>query len=55
MSAERHEVPNPHGRYRYGSWRGGPDPLAPPYDVLAAGDKIGVVLLSAVRLLYSLG
>jgi uncharacterized protein with von Willebrand factor type A (vWA) domain len=27
--------------YRYGRWRGGPDPLAPPYDVAAAVDEIG--------------
>lgn len=28
-------------RYRYGHWRGGSDPLAPPYDVRAAVDEIG--------------
>jgi uncharacterized protein with von Willebrand factor type A (vWA) domain len=28
-------------RFRYGPWRGGPDPLAPPYDVRAALDEIG--------------
>src|SRR5512144_2824684 len=28
-------------RFRYGPWRGGPDPLAPPYDVRAALDDIG--------------
>ncbi|HZA03565.1 MAG TPA: hypothetical protein VE617_03310 [Propionibacteriaceae bacterium] len=54
MSAERFEPPNPHGRYRYGSWRGGPDPLAPPYDVRAAVDKIGADLLSAGSLRDSL-
>ena len=27
--------------YRYGAWRGGPDPLAPPYDVRAAVDALG--------------
>jgi uncharacterized protein with von Willebrand factor type A (vWA) domain len=54
VSAERYEVPNPHGRYRYGSWRGGPDPLAPPYDVRAAVDKIGADLLSAGSLRDSL-
>jgi uncharacterized protein with von Willebrand factor type A (vWA) domain len=32
---------SPHGRFRYGPWRGGPDPLAPPYDVRAAVDEIG--------------
>ena len=54
MSAERIEPPNPHGRYRYGPWRGGPDPLAPPYDVRAAVDKIGADLLSAGNLRDSL-
>ncbi|GAB7190229.1 VWA domain-containing protein [Kineococcus sp. NUM-3379] len=29
------------GRYRYGAWHGGPDPLAPPYDVRAALDRVG--------------
>jgi uncharacterized protein with von Willebrand factor type A (vWA) domain len=29
------------GRYRYGAWRDGPDPLAPPYDVRAAVDEVG--------------
>ena len=33
--------------YRYGPWRGGPDPLAPPYDVRAAIDRIGDDVLSA--------
>jgi uncharacterized protein with von Willebrand factor type A (vWA) domain len=32
-------------RYRYGSWRGGPDPLAPPYDVRAAVDAVGAEVL----------
>ena len=27
--------------YRYGSWQGGPDPLAPPYDVRRALDRLG--------------
>ena len=54
MSAERIEPPNPHGRFRYGSWRDGPDPLAPPYDVRAAVDKIGADLLSAGNLRDSL-
>jgi uncharacterized protein with von Willebrand factor type A (vWA) domain len=36
-----------HGRFRYGSWRGGPDPLAPPYDVRAAIDQIGQEVLAA--------
>ena len=47
MSAERYEPGDPHGRFRYGPWRGGPDPLAPPYDVRAAIDKIGADVLSA--------
>lgn len=34
-------------RFRYGPWRGGPDPLAPPFDVRAAIDKIGDDVLSA--------
>ena len=55
MSAERYEPPNPHGRYRYGSWHGGPDPLAPPYDVRAAVDKIGADLLSAGNLYVANG
>ncbi|PPK97197.1 uncharacterized protein with von Willebrand factor type A (vWA) domain [Kineococcus xinjiangensis] len=29
------------GRYRYSTWQGGPDPLAPPYDVRAALDRVG--------------
>jgi uncharacterized protein with von Willebrand factor type A (vWA) domain len=33
--------PGPHRRYRYGAWHGGPDPLAPPYDVRAALDELG--------------
>jgi uncharacterized protein with von Willebrand factor type A (vWA) domain len=28
-------------RYRYGPYRGGPDPLAPPYDVREALDEVG--------------
>src|SRR4051812_26476645 len=47
MSAERYEPRDPHGRFRYGPWRGGPDPLAAPYDVRAAIDKIGADVLSA--------
>ncbi|GAB3799570.1 vWA domain-containing protein [Micromonospora zhanjiangensis] len=36
-----------HGnRFRYGSWRGGPDPLAPPYDVRAAVDAVGEQVLA---------
>ncbi|HET8594480.1 MAG TPA: hypothetical protein VFM07_04480 [Intrasporangium sp.] len=39
---DRHDMrDNPHGRFRYGPWRGGPDPLAPPYDVRSALDEMG--------------
>ena len=33
------------GAYRYGRWDGGPDPLAPPYDVAAALDQLGDAVL----------
>ncbi|MDG4802720.1 VWA domain-containing protein [Micromonospora sp. WMMD980] len=33
-------------RFRYGQWRGGPDPLAPPYDVRAAVDAVGAEVLN---------
>jgi uncharacterized protein with von Willebrand factor type A (vWA) domain len=36
----------PFNRYRYGAWRGGPDPLAPPYDVRAAVDSVGADVLA---------
>ncbi|MDN5770777.1 MAG: hypothetical protein L0H24_07780 [Microlunatus sp.] len=45
--SERYQNPDPHGRYRYGPWRGGRDPLAPPYDLRAALDRIGEDVLSA--------
>ncbi len=32
--------------YRYGRWRGGPDPLAPPYDLGNAVDEIGDSVLA---------
>jgi uncharacterized protein with von Willebrand factor type A (vWA) domain len=32
-------------RFRYGQWSGGPDPLAPPYDVRAAVDQVGAEVL----------
>ncbi|WP_347354979.1 hypothetical protein [Intrasporangium sp.] len=32
---------SPHSRFRYGPWHGGPDPLAPPYDVRSALDELG--------------
>ena len=35
----------PNNRFRYGAWRGGPDPLAPPYDVRAAVDSVGAEVL----------
>ncbi|WP_375425346.1 VWA domain-containing protein [uncultured Friedmanniella sp.] len=47
MSAERYESPDPHRNVRYGPWRGGPDPLAAPYDVRAAIDQIGSDVMSA--------
>jgi uncharacterized protein with von Willebrand factor type A (vWA) domain len=36
----------PANRYRYGAWSGGPDPLAPPYDVRAAVDQVGADVLA---------
>jgi uncharacterized protein with von Willebrand factor type A (vWA) domain len=37
----------PHGRLsRYGAWRGGKDPLAPPYDVRRAVDEVGREVLA---------
>ncbi|MEU4236986.1 VWA domain-containing protein [Actinoplanes sp. NPDC026619] len=33
-------------RFRYGEWRDGPDPLAPPYDVRAAVDEVGERVLA---------
>jgi uncharacterized protein with von Willebrand factor type A (vWA) domain len=35
-------------RSRYGEWRGGPDPLAPPYDVRAALDEMGDAVLEGM-------
>ncbi|HEX7745977.1 MAG TPA: VWA domain-containing protein [Micromonosporaceae bacterium] len=32
--------------FRYGAWRDGPDPLAPPYDVRAAVDSVGAEVLA---------
>ncbi|MEV1286886.1 hypothetical protein [Micromonospora sp. NPDC049679] len=40
----------PVNRYRYGSWRGGPDPLAPPYDVRGAVDAVGAEVLAGGNL-----
>jgi uncharacterized protein with von Willebrand factor type A (vWA) domain len=47
FARDDHERRDPHGRFRYGPWAGGPDPLAPPYDVRAAVDQIGEDVLSA--------
>ena len=38
------------GRFRYGSWHGGADPLAPPFDVRAAVDEIGHDVLAGSSL-----
>jgi uncharacterized protein with von Willebrand factor type A (vWA) domain len=38
------------GRFRYGSWRGGADPLEPPFDVRAAVDEIGSDVLAGSSL-----
>src|SRR5207248_1009400 len=40
------ELTMPANRYRYGAWQGGPDPLAPPYDVRAAVDQVGADVLA---------
>src|SRR5690349_14565005 len=37
-------------RFRYGAWRDGPDPLAPPYDVRAAVDEVGERVLAGESL-----
>ena len=40
-------APHRGGRgYRYGRWHGGPDPLAPPYDLGNAVDEIGDSVLA---------
>jgi uncharacterized protein with von Willebrand factor type A (vWA) domain len=41
-------------RFRYGAWRGGPDPLAPPYDVRAAVDAVGSEVLAGGSLASAL-
>ncbi len=38
------------GRYRYGSWDGGADPLASPFDVRAAVDEIGADVMAGSSL-----
>jgi len=35
-------------RSRYGEWRGGGDPLAPPYDVREALDELGDSVLEGL-------
>src|SRR3954452_13981921 len=45
---------NRYGRYRYGPWQGGPDPLAPPYDVRQALDALGEEVLAGNSLRDSL-
>ena len=37
-------------RFRYGPWHGGPDPLAPPYDVRGALDEVGQDVLAGGNL-----
>ncbi|SDR83448.1 vWA domain-containing protein [Microlunatus soli] len=34
-------------RFRYGAWRGGPDPLKPPFDVRSAVDDLGHDVLNS--------
>lgn len=41
-------------RHRYGAWAGGPDPLAPPYDVRAAVDRLGQDVLGGGSLRQAL-
>jgi uncharacterized protein with von Willebrand factor type A (vWA) domain len=36
------------GRYRYGAWHGGPDPLEAPYDIRDALDEIGDDVLAGM-------
>ncbi len=40
------QPPRRHRGFRYGAWRGGPDPLAPPYDVRQALDALGEEVLA---------
>ena len=44
MAAD-HGGPAAAGRYRYGAFHGGPDPLAPPFDAGAAVDELGRAVL----------
>ncbi|GAA4355033.1 vWA domain-containing protein [Angustibacter luteus] len=41
---------HPGRRSRYGAWQGGPDPLAPPYDVRSAVDQLGEEVLAGSSL-----
>ncbi|MER7073173.1 hypothetical protein [Terrabacter sp. NPDC000476] len=45
---------DPHGRFRYAPWTGGPDPLAPPFDVRSALDEVGRDVLAGGSLRDSL-
>jgi uncharacterized protein with von Willebrand factor type A (vWA) domain len=36
------------GRYEYGPWAGGPDPLEPPYDIRSALDEVGDDVLAGM-------
>ena len=45
---------NVHGRFRYTPWHGGPDPLAPPFDVRSALDEVGQDVLAGGSLRESL-
>jgi uncharacterized protein with von Willebrand factor type A (vWA) domain len=49
-----HEGGEVHGRFRYAPWTGGPDPLAPPFDVRAALDDLGHDVLAGGSLRESL-
>src|SRR6476659_2292031 len=43
-----------HGRFRYTPWHGGPDPLAPPFDVRASRDEVGRDVMAGGSLRESL-
>lgn len=46
MARDGSHPPRRHRRHRYSSWRGGADPLAPPFDVRQALDAIGERVLA---------
>lgn len=50
MVSPQSRDPRGRGRYRYGSWAGGDDPLAPPLDVRAALDELGEDVLAGSSL-----